>query len=114
MIGLLAICAIPTVTGVCISTSESRKQEDEKDDEVRMAKFNVVARAEDEDADNGRSSTRRERVRRQIDGQYVVLRDGKVSRSLSSLSMKRTSGPGYQSSCVLNLSSYSHSTLSAI
>ena len=45
-----------------------------------MANFKMVARGEGEDADNQRSSsTRRERVRRQIDGQYVVLRDGKVS-----------------------------------
>ncbi|OOF95267.1 hypothetical protein ASPCADRAFT_515690 [Aspergillus carbonarius ITEM 5010] len=67
VIGLLAITAIPTVTGVAMGVSEQRKANERKNDERRMAKFNidVVAPPQEEPDD-------------EVQGLRVVLRDFKV------------------------------------
>ncbi len=67
MIGLLALTAIPTVTGVSQGVSQQRAQNASKADEKRMAKFNLEARCE------ARSARARE-----VQGKRVVLREGKV------------------------------------
>ncbi|KAJ5382166.1 hypothetical protein N7517_000077 [Penicillium concentricum] len=43
MIGLLALTAIPTVTGVSLASSEQRKANQRKEEARRMVKFNIVA-----------------------------------------------------------------------
>ena len=70
VIGLLAITAIPTVTGVAMGVSEQRKANERKNDERRMAKFNidVVAPPQEEPDD-------------EVQGLRVVLRDFKVRSS---------------------------------
>ncbi|RDW90218.1 uncharacterized protein DSM5745_01993 [Aspergillus mulundensis] len=67
MIGLLAITAIPTVTGIALGCSEQRKQNSREDDEKRMAKFytDVECTEDVEEAD-------------ELDGKRVVLRNNKV------------------------------------
>ncbi|KAL2798815.1 VPS28 protein-domain-containing protein [Aspergillus keveii] len=63
VIGLLAITAIPTVTGIALGCSEQRKQNKQEDDEKRMAKFYTdVESFENEE----------------LHGKRVVLRDNKV------------------------------------
>ncbi|PYI07149.1 VPS28-domain-containing protein [Aspergillus sclerotiicarbonarius CBS 121057] len=67
VIGLLAITAIPTVTGVAMGVSEQRKANERKNDERRMAKFNLdVAPPPHEEPDD------------EVQGLRVVLRDFKV------------------------------------
>ncbi|CBF88475.1 uncharacterized protein ANIA_10135 [Aspergillus nidulans FGSC A4] len=67
VIGLLAITAIPTVTGIALGCSEQRKQNARQDDEKRMAKFytDVVCTEDVEEAD-------------ELDEKRVVLRNNKV------------------------------------
>ncbi|KAL6237757.1 hypothetical protein BDW75DRAFT_228434 [Aspergillus navahoensis] len=67
VIGLLAITAIPTVTGIALGCSEQRKQNARQDDEKRMAKFytDVECTEDVEEAD-------------ELDGKRVVLRNNKV------------------------------------
>ncbi|KAL4752477.1 hypothetical protein BDW72DRAFT_202327 [Aspergillus terricola var. indicus] len=67
VIGLLAITAIPTVTGIALGCSEQRKQNSRQDDEKRMAKFytDVECTEDVEEAD-------------ELDGKRVVLRNNKV------------------------------------
>lgn len=67
VIGLLAIAAIPTVTGVSLGISEERKQKARMEDERRMAKFymDVFCEGNSEKA-------------KSLDGGRVVLRDNKV------------------------------------
>jgi hypothetical protein len=67
VIGLLAITAIPTVTGIALGCSEQRKQNARQDDEKRMAKFytDVECTEDVEEAD-------------ELDGKRVVLRNDKV------------------------------------
>ncbi|KAL4994558.1 VPS28 protein-domain-containing protein [Aspergillus recurvatus] len=67
VIGLLAITAIPTVTGIALGCSEQRKQNARQDDEKRMAKFytDVECIEDVEEAD-------------ELDGKRVVLRNNKV------------------------------------
>ncbi|RAL05448.1 uncharacterized protein BO80DRAFT_372983 [Aspergillus ibericus CBS 121593] len=67
VIGLLAITAIPTVTGVAMGVSEQRKANERKNDERRMAKFNIdVAPPPYEEPDD------------EVQGLRVVLRNSKV------------------------------------
>ncbi|RDH33360.1 hypothetical protein BDQ94DRAFT_144004 [Aspergillus welwitschiae] len=67
VIGLLAITAIPTVTGVAMGVSEQRKANERKNDERRMAKINIdVAPPPNEEPDD------------EVHGLRVVLRDFKV------------------------------------
>jgi hypothetical protein len=68
VIGLLAITAIPTVTGTSLGVSEQRKANQRKDDERRMAKFHIDASSLGETEDDAA-----------IHGKRVVLRDSKVS-----------------------------------
>lgn len=68
VIGLLAITAIPTVTGTSLGVSEQRKANQRKDDERRMAKFHIDASSRGETEDDAA-----------IHGKRVVLRDSKVS-----------------------------------
>lgn len=71
VIGLLAITAIPTVTGVAMGVSEQRKANERKNDERRMAKFNIdVAPPPNEEPDD------------EVQGLRVVLRDFKVRSSV--------------------------------
>ncbi|KAL4795715.1 VPS28 protein-domain-containing protein [Aspergillus venezuelensis] len=67
VIGLLAITAIPTVTGIALGCSEQRKQNNREDDERRMAKFytDIECLEDVEEAD-------------EIDGMRMVLRDNKA------------------------------------
>ncbi|KAL4977001.1 VPS28-domain-containing protein [Aspergillus desertorum] len=67
VIGLLAVTAIPTVTGIALGCSEQRKQNARQDDEKRMAKFytDVECTEDVEEAD-------------ELDGKRVVLRNNKV------------------------------------
>ncbi|KAG2421021.1 hypothetical protein HFD88_000637 [Aspergillus terreus] len=67
VIGLLAITAIPTVTGTSLGVSEQRKANQRKDDERRMAKFHIDASSRGETEDDAA-----------IHGKRVVLRDSKV------------------------------------
>ncbi|KAL4809289.1 VPS28 protein-domain-containing protein [Aspergillus unguis] len=67
VIGLLALTAIPTVTGISLGCSEQRKQNQREDDERRMEKFytDVECTEDIEEAD-------------ELDGKRLVLRDSKV------------------------------------
>ncbi|KAL4873831.1 hypothetical protein BDV12DRAFT_182157 [Aspergillus spectabilis] len=67
VIGLLAITAIPTVTGIALGCSEQRKQNRREDDEKRMEKFytDVECTKDSEEAS-------------ELDGKRVVLRNNKV------------------------------------
>jgi hypothetical protein len=67
MIGLMAITAIPTVTGIGFGVSEQRKENSRMQDETRMAKFfmSVYCEGDTEKARN-------------LNGQRAVLRDNKV------------------------------------
>ena len=68
VIGLLTLAAIPTVVGVGQGVSQQRKQNAEKADEKRMAKFYLDAYCETNS-----------RWAKQVHGKRVVLRDEKVS-----------------------------------
>ncbi|KAL4880941.1 VPS28 protein-domain-containing protein [Aspergillus karnatakaensis] len=68
VIGLLAITAIPTVTGIALGCSEQRKQNRRDDDEKRMAKFYTDVELECRGVPEGD----------EIQGKRVVLRDNKV------------------------------------
>ncbi|KAL2809330.1 VPS28 protein-domain-containing protein [Aspergillus granulosus] len=63
VIGLLAITAIPTVTGISLGCSEQRKQNKREDDEKRMAKFHTDVECFENE---------------ELHGQRVVLRNNKV------------------------------------
>ncbi|KAI9370994.1 VPS28 protein-domain-containing protein [Aspergillus egyptiacus] len=67
VIGLLAITAIPTVTGISLGCSEQRKSNQRQNDEKRMAKFHTDV----ECLTGCEGST-------EIHGKRVVLRDNKV------------------------------------
>lgn len=67
VIGLLALTAIPTTTGVAFATSEQRKANQRKEDARRMLKFNIDAEC-DGDTDDDRD----------VHGRRVVVRDNKV------------------------------------
>lgn len=67
VIGLLAIAAIPTVTGVSFGVSEQRKANTRMQDEKRMAKFYMQVYCEG-DSEKARS----------LNGRRAVLRDNKV------------------------------------
>ena len=89
VIGLLAIGAIPTVTGVSLGVSEQRKANQRVDDERRMAKFHIEAyirrsRAaimEDQGIENDEEEDEVEDqadAEEELDGKWVVLRNDKV------------------------------------
>lgn len=67
VIGLLAITAIPTVTGVAFGVSEQRKANTRMQDEKRMAKFYMQVYCEG-DSEKAQS----------LNGRRAVLRDNKV------------------------------------
>jgi CRISPR/Cas system CSM-associated protein Csm2 small subunit len=67
VIGLLAITAIPTVTGIALGCSEQRKQNRREDDEKRMEKFYTDV----ECTEDGEEAS-------ELDGKRVVLRNNKV------------------------------------
>jgi hypothetical protein len=67
MIGLLAITAIPTVTGISLASSEQRKANQRKEEARRMVKFNIVAECDGDTDDD-----------RELNGMVVVVRDEKV------------------------------------
>ncbi|KAL5342459.1 VPS28 protein-domain-containing protein [Aspergillus crustosus] len=67
VIGLLAITAIPTVTGIALGCSEQRKQNRRDDDEKRMEKFYTDVECIEDDAEAS-----------ELHGKRVVLRDNKV------------------------------------
>jgi hypothetical protein len=69
VIGLLAIAAIPTVTGVAMGVSEQRKANERKMDARRMARFNIDIET------SGAGETQEED---EIRGKRLVLRDNKV------------------------------------
>lgn len=75
VIGLLAMTAIPTVTGVSLGVSEQRKQNERVDDERRMAKFHIEAYAKQssDTSDEGEAGDEAE-----INGKYIVLKNDKV------------------------------------
>lgn len=68
VIGLLAITAIPAVTGVAFGVSEQRKANTRMQDEKRMAKFYMQVYCEG-DSEKAQS----------LNGRRAVLRDNKVS-----------------------------------
>jgi hypothetical protein len=70
VLGLLFIGAIPTTIGTCEAVSAQKRQLNEA---KRSAKFNLVAVC------NSKASRRR---RAQVDGKYVVLRNGKVEYTI--------------------------------
>ncbi|KAJ5998083.1 hypothetical protein N7499_005537 [Penicillium canescens] len=67
VIGLLAITAIPTVTGISLASSEQRKANQRKEDNRRMMKFNIQAECDGDTDDD-----------RELNGMSVVVRNGKV------------------------------------
>jgi hypothetical protein len=67
VIGLLAITAIPTVTGVAMGVSEQRKANERKMDARRMARFNI-------DIETSGETQEEDEIR----GKRIVLRDNKV------------------------------------
>lgn len=69
VIGLLALTAIPTTTGVAFGTSEQRKANQRREEARRMLKFNIEAEC-DGDTDDDRA----------VHGRRVVVRDNKVRR----------------------------------
>jgi hypothetical protein len=64
-LSLLFISAIPATIGTCEAVSTQKKQQNEA---KRSAKFNLIAVC------NSKTSRRRA----QVEGKFVVLRDGKV------------------------------------
>ncbi|KAJ0425824.1 hypothetical protein BJY00DRAFT_160457 [Aspergillus carlsbadensis] len=63
VIGLLAITAIPTVTGIALGCSEQRKQNKREDDEKRMSKFYTDVECFEKE---------------ELHGKRAVLRDNKI------------------------------------
>ena len=72
VLSLLFIGAIPTTIGTCEAISVQKKQANEA---KRSAKFNLVATCD---------SDVKEKLKEQVDGKIVVLRNGKVG-SISNL-----------------------------
>jgi hypothetical protein len=70
VIGLLALTAIPTVTGVAMGVSEQRKANERKEDARRMAKFYIDIECE--------GDTQEADILR---GKRIVLRNDKVCSS---------------------------------
>ena len=68
VIGLLAITAIPVVTGVAQGFSAQNHREKEKEDSKRMSKFYLDVYCE-----------AKSRKAKETHGKRAVLRDGKVS-----------------------------------
>lgn len=66
VLSLLFIGAIPTTIGTCEAISAQKKEANEA---KRSAKFNLVATCD---------SGVRGRLREQVNGKFVVLRNGKV------------------------------------
>jgi hypothetical protein len=75
VIGLLAITAIPTVTGIALGCSEQRKQNKQEDDEKRMAKFYTDVECFENE---------------ELHGKRVVLRDNKVRISCKRIEIIHT------------------------
>ncbi|KAI9932225.1 hypothetical protein AWENTII_010563 [Aspergillus wentii] len=67
VIGLLALTAIPTVTGVSMGVSEQRKSNDRKNDARRMAKFHIDVGSAGETAEDD-----------EVQGKRMVVRNDKV------------------------------------
>jgi hypothetical protein len=67
VIGLLTLAAIPTVIGVAEGVSHQRQENEAKEDEKRMAKFNIDAYCE----------TKSSRAK-EVNGRRIVLRNEKV------------------------------------
>lgn len=67
VLGLLAITAIPTVTGTALGVSEQRKANERKNDARRMAKFHIDAECTGDTQEDC-----------EVHGRRVVLRDNKV------------------------------------
>jgi len=68
VIGLLAITAIPVVTGVAQGFSAQKQKQKEREDAKRMLKFHLDVYCEAESSQT-----------KQVRGKRLVLRDGKVS-----------------------------------
>jgi hypothetical protein len=68
VIGLLAITAIPTVTGISLASSEQRKANQRKEDNRRMMKFNIQVECDGDTDDD-----------RELNGKSVVVRNEKAS-----------------------------------
>lgn len=67
VIGLIAIASIPTVTGISFALNEQSKANTRREEERRMAKFNIDAYSE---ANSEKA--------KEVHGKRVVLRDNKV------------------------------------
>ncbi|KAH0537748.1 hypothetical protein FGG08_005496 [Glutinoglossum americanum] len=65
VLGLLTIASIPTLVGTCEAVSEQKKQNAEA---KRSEKFNLAAACD----------VSHRQVEEQVDGRFVVLRDGKL------------------------------------
>lgn len=63
VIGLLALTAIPTVTGTALGVSEQRKANERKNDARRMAKFHIDVECAGETAEDDEVHGRRMVVR---------------------------------------------------
>jgi hypothetical protein len=68
VIGLLAITAIPTVTGISLASSEQRKANQRKEDNRRMMKFNIQVECDGDTDDD-----------RELNGKSVVVRNEMAS-----------------------------------
>ncbi|KAA8651445.1 hypothetical protein EYZ11_011914 [Aspergillus tanneri] len=64
VLGLLAIAAFPTVTGVSLAASEQRKANQRREDERRMRRFNIDVESAGETQEDS-----------EVQGKRVVLRD---------------------------------------
>lgn len=76
VLGLLILAGIPTTIAVAEGIAEQKQPEEEEDDPKRMAKFHINVYCD-----------AKSRSTKLINGKRCVLRDNKVSRSWSCISL---------------------------